>query len=167
MIPIMLSAGPAQPDSPLMPETPNAVRSLADEFLSRGLRITSQRRVLLGILQSSAGQFNVAGLLAMAKNCDRRVNRATVYRTLEILKNLGLIQESRDLTGSKGEKRNFEIHRRRDHIRLTCSDCGWNQEFQSEFLKRLKDEITARESFSICAVRTEVCGRCANCAPVI
>ena len=137
-------------------------RSLADAFTAKGLRLTAQRRVLLEIIESATSHLDAAGLLQLARDRDAGINRATVYRTLEILKKLGLIDEL-DLMHLNGEKHYYEIRTGRDHIHLACFECGRIEEYESPVFDQLKQEIAQQQGFSIGVVRMEVGGRCSTC----
>lgn len=138
-------------------------RVLIEEFSAKGLRLTNQRRVLLEIIQSSEEHLDAASLLRLACERDASVNRATVYRTIELLKKLRLVDEL-DLMHLNGEKHYYEAKRVRDHIHLACFQCGKIEEFGSPLFERLKQEIASELGFHISVVRMEVGGRCRNCA---
>jgi Fur family ferric uptake transcriptional regulator len=138
-------------------------RALVEEFSARGLRLTSQRRVLLEIIQSSDEHLDAASLLRLASERDTSIDRATVYRTLELLKKLRLVDEL-DLMHLNGEKHYYEAKRARDHIHLACFQCGKIEEFGSPSFESLKQEIARERGFHIDVVRMEVGGRCSSCA---
>jgi Fur family ferric uptake transcriptional regulator len=138
-------------------------RSLAEEFSSKGLRLTPQRRVLLEIIETSETHLDAATLLKLAKEKDTGIDRATVYRTLELLKKLRLVNEL-DLMHLNGEKHYYEVRTGLDHIHLACFQCGKIEEFGSPLFERLKQEIGRERGFNVNVVRMEVGGRCSNCA---
>jgi Fur family ferric uptake transcriptional regulator len=138
-------------------------QSLVDVFAAKGRRLTSQRRVLLEIIQSASTHLDAATLLKLAKDRDAGIDRATVYRTLELLKKLGLVDEL-DLMHLNGEKHYYEVRSGRDHIHLACFECGRIAEFESSLFDRLKQEIAREQGFNIGVVRMEVGGKCGNCA---
>jgi Fur family ferric uptake transcriptional regulator len=138
-------------------------RSLAEEFSSKGLRLTPQRRVLLEIIETSETHLDAATLLKLAKEKDTGIDRATVYRTLELLKRLRLVNEL-DLMHLNGEKHYYEVRTGLDHIHLACFQCGKIEEFGSPLFERLKQEIGRERGFNVNVVRMEVGGRCSNCA---
>jgi Fe2+ or Zn2+ uptake regulation protein len=72
-----------------------------------GVRITRQRRLLVGIIQDSPRHLDAATVLGIAKQRDSDIDPATVYRTLALLKNRGLIDEL-DLMHLEGEKHYYE-----------------------------------------------------------
>jgi Fur family ferric uptake transcriptional regulator len=142
------------------PATPG--RSLVEEFAAKGLRMTAQRRALLEIIQSATSHLDAAALLRLARERDASIDRATVYRTLELLKKLRLVDEL-DLMHLNGEKHYYEVRGMRDHIHLACFQCGTITEVESPLFDRLKQEISGQYGFNITVVRMEVGGQCGNC----
>jgi Fur family ferric uptake transcriptional regulator len=137
--------------------------SLAAELAARGLRLTPQRRALFEIIEASEDHIDAATLLARARVMDASIDRATVYRTLELLKKLRLVDEL-DLMHLHGEKHYYEVRTGADHIHLACFACGKIEEFESPVFERLKQEIGRERGFEINLVRMEVGGRCGECA---
>ena len=88
-----------------------------EELHARGVRMTAQRRLLVSIIQDSPRHLDAATLLKVAKQKDPEVDRATVYRTIALLKNLGLIDEL-DLMHLEGEKHYYEAKTSRDHCHM-------------------------------------------------
>ena len=97
--------------------------SLMKELVARGVRITAQRRLLVGIIQDTSRHLDAAALLRIAKEQDRNIDRATVYRTIALLKQRGLIDEL-DLMHLEGEKHYYEVKTSRDHCHMACFRCG-------------------------------------------
>jgi len=137
-------------------------RSLIEELAHRGIRITGQRRILIETIQVADRHLDAAALLQLARKRDRGINRATVYRTLELLKELRLIDEL-DLMHLDGEKHFYEAKTRTDHLHLACFECGRIEEYASPLFERLKTEIARQKGFHIGVVRLEVGGRCSQC----
>jgi Fur family ferric uptake transcriptional regulator len=136
--------------------------SLLQELTRRGIRITGQRKILLETIQESASHLDAATLLTLARKRDSQINRATVYRTLELLKKFRLIDEL-DLMHLNGEKHFYEVKTNVDHVHLACFHCGQIEEFTSPLFERLKAEISRQNGFQIRVVRLEVGGRCSRC----
>lgn len=136
-----------------------------DELADRGVRLTAQRRVLVEIIQNAEQHLDATALLERAREIAPGIDRATVYRTLELLKKLRLIDEL-DLMHLQGEKHYYEVKTKRDHIHLACFVCGGIEEFTSSMFDRLKAEISSRVGFSIRVARLEVGGVCRVCAAV-
>src|SRR6185503_608378 len=89
-------------------------------------------------------------------------DRATVYRTIELLKKLRLIDEL-DLMHLQGEKHYYEVKTHRDHVHLACFQCGGIEEVSSALFERLKSEISNQAGFEVRVTRLEVGGRCRSC----
>jgi len=132
------------------------------ELLSRGIRITLQRRLLVNIIQESPRHLDAAQLLSLARKHDAEIDRATVYRTLALLKSHGLIDEL-DLMHMEGEKHFYEAKTNRDHCHMTCFRCGAVMEYTSPSLEKLKHEMAREARFNIRVMRLEVGGACAKC----
>jgi Fur family ferric uptake transcriptional regulator len=137
-------------------------RSLLQELTLRGIRITGQRKVLIETIQAADRHLDAATLLKLARERDKEINRATVYRTIELLKKLRLIDEL-DLMHMNGEKHYYEARTNIDHVHLACFQCGRIEEFTSPLFERLKAEISRQKGFHIRVVRLEVGGRCGHC----
>ena len=116
--------------------------SLMKELAARGVRITEQRRLLVGIIQDSPRHLDAATLLQMARKQDPTIDRATVYRTIALLKNRGLIDEL-DLMHIEGEKHYYEAKTNRDHCHMACFRCGAIMEYTSSSFEKLKEDIAA------------------------
>lgn len=146
-----------------MPAPALARRSLLEEARRRGIRMTAQRRVLIEIIQGASRHLDAAALLALARQRDARVDRATVYRTLELLKKQQLIDEL-DLMHLNGEKHYYEARTERDHLHLACFGCGRIQELANSIFERLKNEVSRQSGFAIHVTRLEMGGYCRLCA---
>ena len=136
--------------------------SLMKELASRHVRMTPQRRLLVNIIQDSPRHLDAATLLKMARKHDPDIDRATVYRTLALLKNRGLIDEL-DLMHIEGEKHYYEAKTNRDHCHMACFRCGAIMEYTSSAFERLKHEMAQQSGFQIRVVRLEAGGMCKQC----
>lgn len=141
---------------------PPQSRSLLESVMEKGYRLTAQRRVLLETIERSQQHLDAATLLTLAAKRDPRINRATVYRTLSLLKKLQLVDEL-DLMHLEGEKHFYEIRPEHDHMHLACCGCGKITEFSSVTFEQLKREIAGQTGFEIEVARLEVGGKCARC----
>ncbi len=144
-----------------LPETA-APGSLQNTLLSRGVRLTRQRRIILGIIETAQHHLDAAQILRKASKLDPQINRVTVYRTLSLLKRQGLVDEL-DLLHVKGEGHFYERRPKRDHMHMTCLRCGKVQEFESELFDRVKGQVERDCHFHIVIARFEIGGYCATC----
>jgi Fur family transcriptional regulator, ferric uptake regulator len=139
--------------------------SLMSELTARGVRITAQRRLIVGIIQDSPRHLDAATLLELAKKKDPGIDRSTVYRTIGMLKRRGLIDEL-DLMHIEGEKHYYEVKTNHDHCHMACFKCGAVMEYTSGSFEKLKEEMARRSGFEIRAIRLEVGGICRKCRAV-
>lgn len=125
--------------------------------------MTPQRRALIETIQEAEGHLDASSLLALARKREPDIDRATVYRTIELLKNLGLIDEL-DLMHLSGERHYYEARTRGDHVHMACFQCGRIEEFSSALFERLKQEIEVKTGFEARVTRLELGGRCRECS---
>src|SRR5574337_803798 len=137
-------------------------RPLEQELISRGVRMTHQRRLLVRIIQGAERHLDAVSLWQRARAEDPTLNKVTVYRTLGMLKKHGLVDEL-DLMHLEGEKHYYEARTFRDHMHLACLKCGRIQEFESSLFEKLKGQIERERRFRIQVVRVEAGGYCDRC----
>ena len=135
---------------------------LLNEVEAHGVRLTAQRRALIETIQEATSHLDAASLLSLARKRDPNIDRATVYRTLELLKRLGMIDEL-DLMHLNGEKHYYEVKTQKDHLHLACFRCGEIEEFSSPTFDRMKQEISEKNNFEVQVMRLEVGGLCRRC----
>jgi Fur family ferric uptake transcriptional regulator len=100
--------------------------------------------------------------LSRAQKIDPGVHLVTVYRTIDLLKKQGLIDEL-DLLHLRGDRHYYESHGPRDHIHVACLRCGKVREFESRLYEQLKEQIARDFNMKVTISRTEVGGYCAEC----
>lgn len=135
---------------------------LEAELESRGIRLTRQRRVIVQVMEGAQKHLDAATILRRAQKIEPTVHRVTVYRTLDLLKRQGLIDEL-DLLHIRGEGHHYESHGPRDHIHIACLRCGKVREFESRLFERLKRQIERDLHIKITVTRTEIGGYCEGC----
>jgi len=128
----------------------------------RGIRLTRQRELLFEIINNAHDHLNADQLYELAKKTDPKINRVTVYRTLKLLKNEGLIDEL-DLMHFEGEQHYYETRLKQEHAHIVCLRCGAVQEFFGDPLRHLREQIESGFGFQILVSRSEVGGYCADC----
>src|SRR5437868_5374614 len=129
------------------------------EFLARkGLRLTAQRRVIVETAFNTEEHFTAEQLLAWSRDRDRSVSRATVYRTLPLLTESGMVREMDFGKDYKFYDPNYADHPNHNHI--ICNDCEKIVEFESDKIEKLESEITRRLGFSIKTQRLQITGSC-------
>ena len=116
-------------------------------LVQKNLRITSQRRAIVDTVFGTDQHFNAAQLLEWARERDPSVSRATVYRTLPLLTESGLVHEMDFGKDYKIYAPNYADHPNHNHI--ICDDCDKVVEFESEQLDALEDEISQKLGFKV------------------
>jgi Fur family ferric uptake transcriptional regulator len=135
---------------------------LQAQLAQRGVRMTPQRRAILSVIETAKKHLDAGSILRKAQRMDASVDRSTVYRTLDLLKRHGVIDEL-DLMHMEGERHFYERKTGRDHIHIACLRCGKITEFESELFENLKKQLERDCSFHILVARLEVGGYCPAC----
>jgi Fur family ferric uptake transcriptional regulator len=129
------------------------------EFLAgKNLRLTSQRQTIIETAFGTQQHFTAEQLLEWSRRKDRSVSRATVYRTLPLLTESGLVREMDFGKDHKFYDPNYAEHPHHNHI--ICQDCDKIVEFESEKIERLETEISQRLGFSVKAHRLQITATC-------
>jgi len=129
------------------------------EFLSRKcLRVTAQRQAIIETVFSTDQHFTAEQLLEWARERDRSVSRATVYRTLPLLTESGLVREMDFGKDRKFYDPNYAEHPNHNHI--ICQDCEKIVEFESEKIAKLEDEISHKLGFALKSQRLQITATC-------
>ena len=144
-----------------LPQT-EAPGRLQAALTSRGLRLTHQRRTILSVVETAKQHLDATEILRQARQIDPGIDRVTVYRTINLLKRHGLVDEL-DLMHMQGEKHYYERRPQRDHIHMACLRCGKIIEVESELFDRLKAQIQRDSRFQIVVSRLEIGGHCSEC----
>ena len=130
-----------------------------EEFLAqKKLRLTAQRRTIIETAFGTHQHFTAEQLLKWSRARDKSVSRATVYRTLPLLTESGLMRELDFGKDQKVYDPNYAEHPRHNH--LICQDCGKIFEFESAELETLQDEICHRMGFSAQVRRLKIVAQC-------
>src|SRR5438876_7063512 len=125
------------------------------DFLGqKNLRLTSQRQAIIDTVFSTEEHFTAEQLLEWSRRRDKSVSRATVYRTLPLLTQSGLVREMDFGKDSKFYDPNYADHPHHSHI--ICGDCEKIVEFESEKIERLECEISQRLGFSVKTQRLQI-----------
>ena len=151
-----------EPDGKLVVRSMAASPSSRVTLSERGVRLTRQRKILLDLIDKTGLHLDAEQLYQLAKAKDPKLNRVTVYRTLKLLKEGGLVDEL-DLMHQAGEQHFYETRRKQEHAHVICLGCGKVEEFFGEPLQRLRKQIESHFGFQVLLARTEVGGYCAHC----
>jgi len=133
-----------------------ARRALRD----RGMRWTPQRRALIQAVLQSQGHVTTPELLARVRQSDPEVIPSTVYRTLDVLEEIGLVSHSHRSDG----REEFHVLPSTSHGHLECEDCGRSWEINPAEARQVSRVFEQRRGFGVDVSHLTVAGRCAECA---
>ena len=114
-------------------------------FASKGIRATSQREAIIEAAFGTNRHFTAEELLDMAREKDPSVSRATIYRTLPLLVESGLIKEMDFGKAYKFYDPNYATHPNHNH--LICVDCDKIVEFEDPIIEKRENEISRSLGF--------------------
>ncbi len=123
--------------------------------IERGLKMTGQRRVIARVLSDAGDHPDVEELYRRAAAFDGRISIATVYRTVRLLEEKGIL-ERRDFGGGRAR---YEPSEHGRHHHLIDVDTGKVIEFDDQAHEALLREIAARLGFEVVSMRLELFGR--------
>jgi Fur family ferric uptake transcriptional regulator len=137
----------------------SSIRETVYEYLAeRGLRRTVQREAIIEAVLGTKEHFHAEELLDMAKKLEDSVSRATVYRTIPLLVDSGLLRELDLGKDVKYYDPNFVDHPTHNH--LICVDCDKIIEFEDTNMELLENCITRRLGFSPANKSVRIEGHC-------
>ncbi len=137
-----------------------AKREFKKYIKEKNLKFTQQRETILDEILNTKGHFQVEDIVHNIKNKNINVSRATVYRTLNILKDMGLVTEVIKFDN----KTIYEISLKEHHDHLICTTCGKIIEFHEEEIEKLQDKICKNYQFTPSFHRLEIFGLCKECS---
>jgi Fur family ferric uptake transcriptional regulator len=132
---------------------------IANRLGELGYRLTPQRIMILSAIERSDDHISAEEIHAQIVVRYPQVNISTVYRTLELLKRLGLVTEA-DLGGGKVRYHSVE---KGHHHHLVCQECGAVIDLDESVLSSLKEVLLREYGFRASLKHLAIFGRCADC----
>jgi Fur family ferric uptake transcriptional regulator len=134
-----------------------------DRLRARGLRWTPQRRTLIEVLSQTDGHVTGAELVERCRAIDPGTIPSTVYRTLDVLEELGLLSHSHGADG----REEFHVLPAAVHGHLHCIECGTTWEIEEDEAAGLVSSLERRRDFAVDVTHLSIAGRCAGCSAAI
>ena len=128
-------------------------------FDRAGYRLTGPRRALAALIADHDGHFTAAELVAESRARRLGIGRATVFRTIEALEQLGVVERLDLPNGEHAYVACEPAH----HHHVVCSRCGRTAEIEDAGLKAVVREVSRRTGFRIDEHRLELFGLCPAC----
>ena len=135
-------------------------KMFTDFAVSKGLRSTRQRDIILDIFLSTHQHVSVEELYLKIKASNPGIGHATVYRPLQLFAEAGLASE---ILLHDGQTRYEHVVAGEHHDHLVCTKCNSIVEFENETIELLQNEIAVRHGFQIQSHKMEIYGLCAAC----
>lgn len=146
---------------PVGEEMIQTAENLFREFLrDRGLKYTAEREMILQAVMRTDEHFEAEQLLLTMRQQSRRVGKATVYRTLKLLVECGIVKE---VHFSNKQVHYEHTYGQDPHDHMVCRRCGRIIEFDARAVARLRTVIASEHRFHALSHRFQVLGLCEAC----
>jgi Fur family transcriptional regulator, ferric uptake regulator len=134
--------------------------SARERLHARGLRWTPQRRTLIEVLAAADGHVTGSELVERCRAIDPTTTPSTVYRTLDVLEDLGLVRHGHGADG----REEFHVRPVTEHGHLHCSGCGETWEIAAGEAEPLVRALETGRGFRVDLSHVTIVGRCEGCA---
>ncbi|MBI3747195.1 MAG: transcriptional repressor [Chloroflexi bacterium] len=134
--------------------------AVPDLLRARGMRWTPQRRTLIEVLAGIGGHLTGAELVERCRAADPTTTPSTVYRTLDVLEELGFIRHGHGADG----REEFHVLPRTAHGHLHCGTCGSSWELGASEVGGLVRALRRGRGFHVDLSHVTIVGQCESCA---
>ncbi len=133
---------------------------LRNYLRERGLKLTSERQTLLRAILGSQEHFEPEDLLVSLRQQGIRVGKATIYRTLPLLVDCGILRRA-----FLGQNRAYYEHcfGSMPHDHMICTICSRVIEFDSSEIRQLRERVAEPAGFTVQSHRFQIAGLCREC----
>lgn len=139
--------------------------AVLDRYMSqRGLKSTRQRSLIIDTFFDTGGHLSVEELWGKVRGMDNRVSVATVYRTMKLLAESGLVH-ARNF--GDGQTRYEVAVGRHHHDHLICTNCGTIVEFENDRIEAMQDAVAKKHGFKVTSHKMELYGLCESCQRLV
>jgi Fur family transcriptional regulator, ferric uptake regulator len=132
-----------------------------DALRARGLRWTPQRRLVLEVLAETSGHITGSEVVDRCRARDAETTPSTVYRTLDVLEELGYLRHSH---GAEGREE-YHVLPATEHAHLRCLGCGASWEIEADEAHELVDRLGSTRDFDVTLSHVSIGGYCRGCGP--
>ncbi|MDX1520991.1 MAG: Fur family transcriptional regulator [Anaerolineae bacterium] len=132
---------------------------LIDDLKTRGLRVTPQRAIILQALEDLNGHITAEEIYEVVQNVNPYISLATVYRTLDLLKELGLITESHMGTSTT----HYALRTHGTHHHAVCRVCNVSIDLSNDLFEPVTRQLEERHGFIADTNHLVIFGWCKDC----
>lgn len=136
------------------------IRRVAGMLRARGERMTGPRRAVLTVLARDGGHLSAETVVGKVTDHDPTVHRASVYRTLEALTELGVVQH---VHVSRGGTAYHLVEAAKPHLHAQCHGCGTVHDLPPDLLDDVAAVLAREHGFQLEAGHVALSGLCQNC----
>ncbi len=129
-------------------------------LISKGLKLTKPRKIILDTVFATHKHFNVDELYDLIRKKHKDVSRATIYRTIPLLVDSGLIKQSLRCLAKDHYEHTYGHDR---HLHLICEKCGKIIEVESREAENILNELAKKHNFHIKEFNVGARGICKKC----
>ena len=122
-----------------------------------GLRVTNQRALILEVIRQ--GHMDADEVYRQARKKQPRLSLSTVYRTLRMFKELGLVEELH----FDEAHHHYEMKSSSEHHHLVCLGCGKIVEFECPLSPKMRERVARENDFEVTGVEIRMTGYCPKC----
>jgi Fur family ferric uptake transcriptional regulator len=140
-------------------DAPRAWETVRERLRDRGLRWTPQRRALVAVLAEAEGHVTGAELVERCRQRDPATIPSTVYRTLDVLEELGIVRHGHRPDG----REEYHVLPDDEHGHLHCSSCRESWEIGAHEAAAIAASLDAERGFELDLSHVTIIGRCRAC----
>ena len=144
----------------IQPAEPDGWGLVRDRLHASGLRWTPQRRTLVEVLSRASGHVTGAELVERCRAVDPATTPSTVYRTLDVLEDLGYVSHHHGIDG----REEFHVLPIEAHGHLHCRSCGGSWQIEPDEADAIAALFERERAFAVDRSHVTITGRCVSCA---
>lgn len=140
---------------------PSSFDDLRAALADSGNRVTAPRRAVWQVISESEEHLTADEIATRARRVDPGINLSSVYRSLALFAELGLVRES---TLEGGGASHWETAHTDDHFHLRCRSCGRVDHHEGDTVAQVRDHLGSDHGFVAEQIDLVVTGLCTRCA---
>lgn len=138
---------------------PESWEPVIGELRSRGLRWTPRRRLVLEVLSEASGHVTGAEIVERCRRRDPGTVPSTVYRTLDVLEDLGVVRHGHGADG----REEYHVRPADEHGHLHCEGCGGRWDIGASEVAEFVAHVERHRGFRVDLSHVTLVGRCPEC----
>ena len=139
----------------------DVLATVAELLRSRGERMTGPRRAVVTVLVTRPGHVMAEDVVQAVAELDPTVHRASVYRTLETLTGMGVVQH---VHIGHGTTAYHLVREQGPHLHAQCLGCGTVHDLPPDLLDAVAGRLSGQHDFVLQAGHVALSGTCRSCA---